>query len=116
MLMSRIALQNSIKKSEMLENRIKRLAFEASRAQKVTDTVTLKAEKLLEARERHQREIEEKRMMDEERQRIKNLSAKHESIERRNLTHNTVNLRNKQYKDFILRKEREGYQKRTENM
>jgi hypothetical protein len=121
-LMSRIALQNSIKKSEMLENRIKRLAFEASRAQKVTDTVTLKAEKLLEARERHQREIEEKnkilekRMMDEERQRIKNLSAKHESIERRNLTHNTVNLRNKQYKDFILRKEREGYQKRTANM
>lgn len=37
----------------MLENRIKRLAFEAARAQKVTDTVTLKAEKLLEARERH---------------------------------------------------------------
>jgi len=38
----------------MLENRIKRLAFEASRAQKVTDQVTIKAEKLLEARERHQ--------------------------------------------------------------
>jgi hypothetical protein len=55
-------------------------------------------------------------MMDEERQRIKNLSAKHDSIERRNLTHNTVHLRNKQYKDFILTKEREGYQKRTENM
>ena len=72
-LMSRMALQNSIKKSEMLENRIKRLAFEASRAQKVTDTVTLKAEKLLEARERHQQELEakskliEKRLMDEER-------------------------------------------------
>jgi hypothetical protein len=30
--MSRMALQNSLKKSEMLENRIKRLAFEASRA------------------------------------------------------------------------------------
>ena len=44
--------------------------------------MTLKAEKLLEARERHQRELEEKnrllekKMMDEERQRIKNLSAK----------------------------------------
>lgn len=60
MLMSRMALQSSIKKSELLENRIKRLAFEASRAQKVTDTVTLKAEKLLEARERHQKTIEEK--------------------------------------------------------
>lgn len=66
----------------MLENRIKRLAFEASRAQKVTDTVTLKAEKLLEARERHQKEIEEKnklqekRLMDEERLRIRNLSIK----------------------------------------
>lgn len=66
----------------MLENRIKRLAFEASRAQKVTDTVTIKAEKLLEARERHQKENEEKmrlhekRMLDEERQRIRNLSVK----------------------------------------
>jgi hypothetical protein len=106
----------------MLENRIKRLAFEASRAQKVTDTVTLKAEKLLEARERHQREIEEKhrilekKLMDEERQRIKNLSAKQQSIERRELTLQTVSLRNKQYKDYILSKEREGYQKRTENM
>ena len=28
----------------------------------------------------------------------------------------TVSLRNKQYKDYILSKEREGYQKRTENM
>lgn len=44
----------------MLENRIKRLAFEAARAQKVTDTVTMKAEKLLEARERHQIAIEER--------------------------------------------------------
>lgn len=53
-LMSRRALKDSIMKSEMLENRIKRLAYEASRAQKVTDTVTLKAEKLLEARGRHE--------------------------------------------------------------
>ena len=36
-LMARLALQNSIKKTEQLENRIKRLAFEAQRAQKVTD-------------------------------------------------------------------------------
>lgn len=75
-------MNQSIKKSQMLENRIKRLAFEASRAQKVTDTVTIKAEKLLEARERHQKENEEKmrlhekRMLNEERQRIRNLSVK----------------------------------------
>jgi len=100
-LMSRVALQNSVKKSEMLENRIKRLAFEASRAQKVTDTVTLKAEKLLEARERHQKEIEEKhrlhekRLMDEERQRIRNLSVKQQSITRRELIIETVQQRNK---------------------
>lgn len=80
----------------MLENRIKRLAFEAARAQKVTDTVTLKAEKLLEARERHQREVEEKnrqiekRMMDEERQRIKNLSNKQQSVNRRDMTMEVV--------------------------
>ena len=54
--------------------------------------------------------------MEEERLRIKNLSQKKESIERRELTLRTVSLRNKQYKDFILSKEREGYQKRTENM
>ena len=36
-LMARYALNNNIKKTEMLENRIKRLAYEASRAQKVTD-------------------------------------------------------------------------------
>jgi hypothetical protein len=56
-LMSRKQLQNQIKKSELLENRIKRLAYEANRAQKVTQSVTLKADKLLKARERHSREL-----------------------------------------------------------
>jgi hypothetical protein len=54
---ARLFLKESNKKAEMLENRIKRLAFEAQRAQKVTDNVTAKAEKLLEARERHQIEV-----------------------------------------------------------
>jgi hypothetical protein len=39
-LQARLVLQNSIKKTEMLENRIKRLAFEQHRAQKLTDTAT----------------------------------------------------------------------------
>ena len=51
---SRINLKEKIRESELLENKIRRLAFEAARAQKMTDTVTLKAEKLLKARERHQ--------------------------------------------------------------
>ena len=61
------------------------------------------------------RQIHEATFSDEERQRIKNLSAKQQSLERREITLRTVNVRNKQYKDFILSKEREGYQKRTEN-
>jgi len=66
----------------MLENRIKRLAYEQHRAQKLTDTATQKAEKLLEARERHQKYLQdqlrqrEQRAMEEERLRIKNLSLK----------------------------------------
>ena len=43
----------------MLENRIKRLAYEQHRAQKLTDTATQKAEKLLEARERHQKYLQD---------------------------------------------------------
>ena len=100
-LMARMALQNSIKKTEQLENRIKRLAFEAARAQKVTDQVTVKAEKLLEARERHQRTIQERqrtvelRKMDEERLRIKNISARQQGITRREHTHDLMRERHK---------------------
>jgi len=43
----------------MVENRIRRLAFEQERAQKLTEIATSKAEKLLEARERHQKKIED---------------------------------------------------------
>lgn len=100
-LMARMALQNSIKKTEQLENRIKRLAFEAARAQKVTDQVTVKAEKLLEARERHQRTIQERqrtvelRKIDEERLRIKNISARQQGITRREHTHDLMRERHK---------------------
>lgn len=100
-LMARMALQNSIKKTEQLENRIKRLAFEAARAQKVTDQVTVKAEKLLEARERHQRTIQERqrtvelRKMDEERLRIKNISARQQGITKREHTHDLMRERHK---------------------
>ena len=43
-----------------LENRIKRLVFEEQRAKKLTDTANEKAEKLLKARDRHAKEIEDK--------------------------------------------------------
>ena len=44
----------------MLENRIKRLVFEEQRAKKLTDIANEKAEKLLKARDRHQKELEDK--------------------------------------------------------
>jgi len=43
-----------------LENRIKRLVFEESRAKKLTEIANEKAEKLLKARDRHQGELEAK--------------------------------------------------------
>lgn len=85
----------------MLENRIKRLAYEAARSQKVTDSVTQKAEKLLEARERHYKEIEEKQRLQELRQieieklRIRNLSLKQESNKRKEMTIDVIRNRNK---------------------
>ena len=48
---TKVALNSNLKRQELLENRIKRLAFEAERAQKITRFTTLKTEKLLEARE-----------------------------------------------------------------
>lgn len=44
----------------MLENRIKRLAFEDERAKKLTVLANEKADKLLKARDRHQKDIENK--------------------------------------------------------
>ena len=55
----------------MLENLIKRLVFEEQRAKKLTDIANEKAEKLLKARDRHQKELEDrmarqqKRVMDQ---------------------------------------------------
>jgi hypothetical protein len=73
----------------MVENRIRRLAFEQERAQKLTEIATTKAEKLLEARERHQKKIEEKMRQREEKkkkeevERIKNLQLRQASMVRR---------------------------------
>ena len=54
------ALQEQIRKNIALENRIRRLAFEQQRAQKLTDIATQKAGKLLDSRDRHVKQIEEK--------------------------------------------------------
>ena len=47
-------------KAQKLEARIKRLVFEENRAKKLTEIANEKAEKLLKARDRHQRQLEEK--------------------------------------------------------
>jgi hypothetical protein len=122
--MARVALQNSIKKTEMLENRIKRLAFEAARAQKVTDTVTMKAEKLLEARERHQIAIEERnraqeiRMIEEERLRIRHLSTKAQNVNRRDMSIDAMqNMKNVSFASFFIklnRNRKNSFYKRKE--
>ena len=54
-------------KANALEARIKRLVFEENRAKKLTDIANEKAEKLLKARDRHQRELEFKMIRQQER-------------------------------------------------
>ena len=61
-------LKDQMMKNQALENRIKRLAYEQQRAQKLTDIATEKAGKLLDARDRHQRQLEEKMRLKQERQ------------------------------------------------
>ena len=53
MLEARYMQKDSMRKVNMLENRIKRLVYEETRAKKLTDIANEKAEKLLKARERH---------------------------------------------------------------
>ena len=58
MLDSKQTYQISLQNVAMLENRIKRLQYEEDRAKKITELANEKAEKLLKARERHQKEVE----------------------------------------------------------
>ena len=60
-------LHDQIRKNQALENRIRRLAYEQQRAQKLTDIATEKAGKLLDARDRHQKQIEERIRLQEHR-------------------------------------------------
>jgi hypothetical protein len=60
MLEAQFMQKDSVLKANALEARIKRLVFEEQRAKKLTDIATEKAEKLLKARERHERELYEK--------------------------------------------------------
>lgn len=60
MLEAKYVQKDSLQKANMLENRIKRLVFEEQRAKKLTDIANEKAEKLLKARDRHQKELEDR--------------------------------------------------------
>lgn len=62
---NRNLLQEQIRKNMALENRIRRLAFEQQRAQKLTDIATEKASKLLDARDRHVKQVEERLKLQE---------------------------------------------------
>ena len=66
----------------------------------MTDQVTLKAEKLLEARERHQQKIEEKhrieekRRVEEERLRIRNISLRQQGFVKRERQSESIKITN----------------------
>lgn len=60
MLEAQFMQKDSNLKVGALESRIKRLVFEEQRAKKLTEIANEKAEKLMKARDRHQRELEDK--------------------------------------------------------
>ena len=89
-----------MKRNQALENRIRRLAFEQQRAQKLTDIATEKAGKLLDARDRHVRQIEEKfklqeqRRKEEEDRRLKNLAKRTLSFQAKEDNQRAIELNN----------------------
>lgn len=90
------ALKESIKKNMALENRIRRLAYEQQRAQKLTDIATEKASKLLDARDRHVQEVEKRmKMQDQRRQdleglRIRNFTSRAQSLQAKVMAQKSV--------------------------
>ena len=60
MLEVKLLQKDNAAKANLLENRIKRLVFEEQRAKKLTEIANEKAEKLLKARDRHQKDLEAK--------------------------------------------------------
>ena len=60
MLEVKLLQKDNANKANLLENRIKRLVFEEQRAKKLTEIANEKAEKLLKARDRHQKDLEAK--------------------------------------------------------
>ena len=93
-------LHDQIRKNQALENRIRRLAYEQQRAQKLTDIATEKAGKLLDARDRHQKQIEERLKLQEQRReeiervRAQNQLAKQISIEKKSQNYRSIALQN----------------------
>ena len=105
-------------KNQALENRIKRLAFEQQRAQKLTDIATEKAGKLLDARDRHQRQLEEKiriqelRQIEEDEKRLRNLTQNQIAVEKKRRNNVNILTMNQRVKQSVVEKEKEGYNKR----
>lgn len=60
MLDKHLSVKDSSHKIEIMQNRVKRLLFEEERARKLSTLAKMKAEKMLEARDRHQKELFDK--------------------------------------------------------
>lgn len=102
-------------KNQALENRIKRLAYEQQRAQKLTDIATEKAGKLLDARDRHQRQIEAKlklqeaRQIEEEKKRILNAAVRDLAVQKKKINCDNISEMNLKTKQYMINREKEGF-------
>lgn len=118
MLEARYLQRDSQHKQSTLENRIKRLVFEEQRAKKLTDIANEKAEKLLKARDRHQKEMEDKLIREQERcerlEAIKemNRKAKEDHAERVRQTKLQQQQRTLGMKRVLVTQEKELFERR----
>ena len=84
----------------------------------MTDIATEKAGKLLDARDRHQRQLEEKirlqelRQIEEDEKRLRNLTQNQMAVEKKRRNNVNILTMNQRTKQLIVEKEKEGYNKR----
>lgn len=84
----------------------------------MTDIATEKAGKLLDARDRHQRQLEEKirlqelRQIEEDEKRLRNLTQNQVAVEKKRRNNVNILTMNQRTKQSIVEKEKEGYNKR----
>lgn len=113
MLDKHLSVKDSSHKIEIMQNRVKRLLYEEERARKLSQMAKMKADKMLEARERHQKELTEKfRYYENRKSEIANLKDKNLQLKQEN-KERIYQARDNIYKERIQNKDVQHYVRRV---